>query len=78
MTRQDAEAMREDLSESDPGSTYIVAGDDAGGWKVVKIGMAPSESGEVPTTEERPRPPHPDDTRSGHEQRAGSTWAGLG
>jgi hypothetical protein len=75
MKREEAEARRNELAKQDPDVTWLVAGDDEDGWRVVRVGMKPNDPARVETTEERPRPPQPDDTRSGHVRRVGGNIA---
>ena len=75
MTHEDAEAMRDELAESDPSATYIVAGDEAEGWKVVKIGV-PTRVPTGSAQEAKPRPPQADDPRPPMWRDVGGPWAG--
>jgi hypothetical protein len=75
MTREEAEARRAQLVEQNPEVTWLLAGDDDSGWRVVRVGMKPNDPARVETTAERPRPPEPDDTRSGHVRRVGGNIA---
>lgn len=75
MTRAEAEARRDQLAKEQPEVTWLVAGDDETGWRVVKVGIKPNDPAMVETSEERPRPPQPDDTRSGHIRRVGGNIA---
>lgn len=75
MTRGEAEARRAELAKQNPGATWLVAGDGNRGWRVVRVGMKPNDPARVETIEERPRPPEPDDTRSGHVRRVGGNIA---
>jgi hypothetical protein len=74
VTKAEAEAERDLRAAEDPDSTWLVAGDDERGWSVVKVGMKPNDPAAVETTEERPRPPHPADTRSNHQRNVGGNF----
>jgi hypothetical protein len=75
VTRAEAEARRDQLAEQEPDVTWLIAGGEENGWRVARVGINPNDAATVETTEERPRPPQPDDTRSGHIRRVGGNIA---
>ncbi len=61
MHRKEADAQRDRLQQEDPGHTYVVSEQPAGGWAVVRIGL-PRRAENV--TGERGKPASiPDDPR---------------
>jgi hypothetical protein len=75
VTRAEADARRNQLAQEQPDVTWLVAGDDNTGWRVVRVGIEPADPSRIETTEERPKPPEPDDTRAGHVRRVGGNYA---
>jgi hypothetical protein len=61
MTRQQAEKERDRLSEEHPEATWLVREGDAGAWEVVSVNLPQSDTTRVEETQERSRPPYPDD-----------------
>jgi hypothetical protein len=83
VTRAEAEERARTLQAEDPERDthrFIARPDSEGGWQVVKVEVPRRlRHGKLtPTTEERPRPSHPDDPRTGHEQRAHGFPGGVG
>jgi len=82
VTRTEAEERARRLqAESPERDTYRFIARPAGGddWQVVKVEVPPHLRHEqlTSTTEARPRPSHPDDPRSGHEQRVPGSPGGV-
>jgi hypothetical protein len=60
-TRAEADAIRKQLVERDPDSSFFVFEKD-GGWIVARVPTAPSPNATGSTTQARPKP-EPDDPR---------------
>ncbi len=83
MTRAEAEERARTLQAEDPERDthrFIARPGPDGGWQVVKVEIPQHLRHEklTPTIEERPRPSHADDPRTGHEQRAPGFPGGVG
>jgi hypothetical protein len=83
VTRAEAEGRARTLQAEDPERDrhrFIARPGPDGLWQVVKVEVPQHLRNEklTPTIEERPRPSHADDPRTGHEQRApgfpGGVW----
>jgi hypothetical protein len=83
MTRAEAEERARALQAKAPERDthrFIARPAPDGGWQVVKIELPQHlRHGKLtPTVEARPQPSHPDDPRTGHEQRVPGSPGGLG
>jgi hypothetical protein len=83
VTRAEAEERARTLqAESPERDTHRFIARPAGGddWEVVKVELPQHlrHEEQTPTIEARPRPSHPDDPRTGHEQRAPGFPGGVG
>jgi hypothetical protein len=83
MTRAEAEERARTLQAEDPERDthrFIARPGSDGGWQVVKVEVPQHLRNEklTPTIEERPRPSHADDPRTGHEQRLPGFPGGVG
>jgi hypothetical protein len=82
VTRAEAEERARILQAEDPDADthrFFARKAADGSWEVAKIELPQQlRHGKLtPSTEARPRPTHPDDPRSGHEQRAPGFPGGL-
>jgi hypothetical protein len=82
VTRAEAEERARALqAEAPEGDThrFIARPAPDGGWQVVKIELPQHlRHGKLtPTVEARPKPSHPDDPRTGHEQRVPGSPGGV-
>jgi hypothetical protein len=83
MTRAEAEERARRLQAEPPERDtrrFIARPAGADGWEVVKVELPRHLRHEVltPTIAARPRPSHPDDPRTGGEQRAPGLPGGVG
>jgi hypothetical protein len=82
MTQAEAVERARTLQAEDPQRDthrFIARPAPDGGWQVVKVELPQDlRRGKLtPTVETRPRPSHPDDPRTGHEQRVPGPPGGL-
>ena len=82
MTRAEAEERARTLQAEDPERDthrFIARPGPNGSWQVVRVEVPQHLRNEklTPAIEERPRPSHPDDPRTSHEQRVPGTAGGI-
>jgi hypothetical protein len=83
MTRAEAEERAQTLQAEDPQRDthrFVARPGPDGGWQVVKVELPEMlRRGKLtPEIEARPRPSHPDDPRTGNEQRMPGLPGGVG
>ena len=73
MTKAEAEKERIRLARQHPKATWLISEEKPGAWSVVKVGLEPADKSRIETTEQRPKPPYPDDP-VGSDRRNLSKW----
>ena len=64
MNQEQAETERERMAVEHPEATWLVAEQQSGDWAVVRVAIPSGYATRIESTEERPKPPHPEDPSS--------------
>jgi hypothetical protein len=61
MNQDQAESERDRLAVEHPEATWLVAEQQPGDWAVVRVAIPSGDATRIESTEERPKPSHPED-----------------